>query len=181
MRPTKRLHNPPRKDYSTPTLAKKSKNNRKPTRNSQPGSTRRSNVTSLIPAASGRVPESLRDNLEVNTIAPPDIVPRTAQQGPSRSNLAPKSAATDRGPSLRAVALSVAHGPVVNIVSDSGLKQTPVSFHQEAFQSICREQCQPVIGHPDNTRAETQTSPVANPAPVAQGPQNSNYGTFNLP
>ena len=46
---------------------------------------------------------------------------------------------------------------------------------------MCREQCQPVIGHPDNTRAETQTSPVANPAPVAQGPQNSNYGTFNLP
>ena len=153
MRPPKRPHNPPRKDYSTPTLAKKSKNNKKPTRNSKPGSTRRPNVTSLIPAASGHVPESLRDNLEVNTIAPPEIVPKTAQQEPSRSNLALNSAATDRGPSSRAAALSVAHGPVVSIVSDSDLRQTPESFHQEASQSICREQGQSVIRHPDNTRA----------------------------
>jgi hypothetical protein len=35
--------------------------------------------------------------------------------------------------------------------------------------------------NPYNTRAVTQTSPVANPALVAQGPQNSNYGTLNLP
>ena len=138
MRPAKRPHNLPRKDYSTPTLAKKSKNNKKPTRNSKPGSTRRPNVTSLIPAASGRVPESLRDNLEVNTIAP-EIVPRIAQQGPSRSNLAPNSAATYRGPSSMAAALSVAHGPAVNIVSDSDLRQTPESFQQEAAQSICRK------------------------------------------
>ena len=109
------------------------------------------------------------------------LLPRTAQQGPSRSNLAPNSAVTDRGPSSRTATLSVAHGPVVNIVSDSDLRQTPESFHQEASQSICREQGQPVIRHPDNTRAETQTSPVANPAPVAQGPHNNNYGTLNLP
>ena len=126
--------------------------------------TRRPNVPSLIPAASGRVPESLRDNLVVNTIAPPELVPRTAQQGPSRSNLATNSAATDRGLSSRATALSVAHGPVVNLVSDSDLRQTPESFHQE--------QGQPVVRHPDNTHAETETSPVA--APVAQGPQKSN-------
>ena len=89
--------------------------------------------------------------------------------------MVPKSAATDRGPSSRAAALSVAHGPVVNIVSDSDLRQTPESFHQEASQNICREQGQPVMRHPDNTRAETQTSPVANPAPVAQGLQNNRF------
>ena len=37
------------------------------------------------------------------------------------------------------------------------------------------------VKNPYNTRAVTQTSPVANPALVAQGPQNSNYGTLILP